>query len=133
MIWRSKPLAPLPNGQGWWVLQSIIESNEQRWRIFHLAWGVNAEDAAQHYAEDAAALDATLMQSAIDRGDIVDEHDWEPSSNLIEHEKITRVHTMRDVKKLDRGLADMLREHDGFASEIENDGPSVIGGGFYEV
>ena len=134
MIWRSKPLFPLPDGQSWWVLQSIIESSEGvRWRIFHLSWGRDEDEASANYLEDAAKLDETLMQAAIQRGDISDADDWERPSKLVKHERVVQVRTMRDVKRMDRGLADMLREHEGFEIEFMRDGPSVIGGGFYEV
>ena len=134
VIWKSTPLVALPDGQGWWVLQSIIASPAgQRWRIFHLSWGRDADEAARNYDLDAAELEKSLIGAAMAQGDIEDESEWEPPSTLVEHERIVRVKTLRDVKRIDRGLADMLREHEGFALEIESNGPTVIGGGFYEL
>lgn len=73
------------------------------------------------------------MDASIRIWEVEDEFEWASPSRLVTHERAVPVKTIRDVRKMDRGLADMLLEHEIFVQEIERKGLSVIGGGLYEL
>jgi hypothetical protein len=127
------PLFKLPSDQSWWAVQSLMKGTESLFRIWHLVWGRNEEEAAVNFAADHEELDRSLMNGAIRRGEIASESEWVSLSRLISHERMVRVTTIDEVERLDKVLAAMLREHEGFEIEFAKEGPSVIGGGWERI
>jgi hypothetical protein len=119
----------------WWVIESLRFNNRSstRFRVFEAAVGRTEEEAILHAKIADERLEAALMRTAIRRGEVVDQYEWQPVSRLIEHLSITRVTTEEEIASLDAMLLAMLQEHDFFLSDIEEDPATVVGGGIYEA
>lgn len=128
-----KPLPPLSDGRDWWIIESLRFNNKSniRFRVFQSVVGRTNEEAILHMKIADERLDAELMRLAIRRGDIADQYEWQPVSELIEHISITRVTTEDEIASLDITLLDMLQEHHFFLLDIEENPATVIGGGIY--
>ncbi|MEB2846999.1 hypothetical protein GAO09_16225 [Rhizobiales bacterium RZME27] len=128
-------LPTLADDRGWWVVESLKINNrsQEQFRVFEATSGRTEEEAVLHANTSDELLDAQLMGSAIRRGEIVDHFEWQPVSDLIKRLSIKRVTTEEEISSLDPMLLDMLREHEFFLSDIEENSATVIGGGTYQV
>jgi hypothetical protein len=121
-------LFPLPQGERWWVVQSLEEGRDGLFRIWQLVWGRDEADVARNYEADHQKLQDTLAEHAVKRGEIADSLEWKPLATLVAHERMTPVETVSEIEMLDPLLAAMLREHERFEIEFAEDGLGVIGG-----
>jgi hypothetical protein len=125
----STPLFPLAPEERWWVVQSRFQNERWQYYIWELVWGRDETDVARNYAADLKKLHRTLIDHAIQHGEITHEDEWRPPSVFLAHEQMTQVSTVEEVEAIDGLLAGMLREHEGFEIEFSQYGPGVIGGG----
>jgi hypothetical protein len=125
----------LESGMAWWVIESLCFNNESktRFRVYEAAVGQTREQAIQHVVVSDQRLNASLMKSAIRRGEITSELDWVPISELVEYLSVTKVTTEEEIAALDWLLLEMLQEHEFFLDEINEDPMTVVGGGTFNV
>jgi len=125
----SGTLFPLPPVQTEWFVESFVKTQiGEFWRTWNLLWGQGPAEVAKTYTAQITALHETLMQTAIRKGDIEDENDWDPPSTLQSDTSFMPVATIQDVAAEDPGHAAMLRTREGFALEFAAEGPFMVGG-----
>ncbi len=122
-------LFQLPADQAWWVVQSLRSGKQGLFHIWELSWGKTPDEAQKNVEESDVRLDQSLMNRAIERGDIVDEYDWEPVSRLKSYVSVTKVSCLEEIRAIDDVPFGMLRSHENFVLEMEAEGPFVVGGG----
>lgn len=131
---RSKAMPPLSGNSKWWVIESERFNTESKamFRVFNAVIAQNEKTAIEHLRISDEKLDKTLMNAAIRAGKVEDEFDWEPVSTHVRHLSILSVKTQAEVAACDEVLLDMLKDHDFFLDEFNEDPQMAVSGGIYD-
>ena len=123
-------LPKLPDGQRWWVLDVRRRNNKGTYtfRVFAAATGCKEADARANYNVSDRNLDKALMETAIRKGEVLDEFDWEPVTTLLELVRVDQVGTELCIANRDGDLLAMLKEHHFFLDEFADNNFLVVGG-----
>ena len=119
----------------WWVIESLCLHNESktRFRVYEAAVGQTRQEAIHDVVVSNERLNASLMKSAMHRGETISEHEWVPVSELVDYLSVTKVTTEEEIGAPDWLLLEMLQEHEFFLDEINEDPMTVVGGGTFDV
>jgi hypothetical protein len=123
------------DGRKWWGVESVRKNRDtgETFRVFEAVTGHDEAAARANVAESDKRLDEELMRTAIRKGDVQGEWDWETFSAVIERRRVTLVTSSAQIAAIDPGLLAMLRSHEFFFDELEEDAATAIGGGVYPV